>query len=42
MNRVAGMLRKIGIVITPEPTPKTNRSGWRIKNENWTADAATE
>ena len=36
MNRMAGMLRKIGIIISSEPT-ETNRSGWRIKNENWSA-----
>jgi hypothetical protein len=33
MNRIAGMLRKIGIIITPEHMPKTNRGGWRITND---------
>ncbi len=31
MNRIAGMLRKIGIIITPAPTPG-GASGWSIKN----------
>jgi len=41
MNRMAGMLRKIGIIITPEPA-ETNRSGWRITNEKWTVEAHHE
>jgi len=36
MNRMAGMLRNIGIIVSSEPT-ETNRSGWRIKNEKWVA-----
>ena len=36
MNRMAGMLRNIGIIISPEAT-ETNRAGWRIKNEKWRA-----
>jgi hypothetical protein len=36
MNRMAGMLRKIGIIISSEPT-ETNRSGWRIENQKWSA-----
>jgi hypothetical protein len=41
MNLIAGMLRKIGIIISPE-TMGTNRSGWRIKNEKWTANTSSD
>jgi len=37
MNRIAGMLRSNGIVITSAPV--ANRSGWKITNKNWTDDA---
>jgi hypothetical protein len=33
INRLTGMLRKIGIVITAETDSKTKRRLWRIKNE---------
>jgi hypothetical protein len=33
INRLAGMLRQVGIVITAKTDSKTKRHGWRIKNE---------
>jgi hypothetical protein len=39
INRLAGMLRKIGIMITAETDSKTKRRGWRIKNEKLGSEA---
>jgi hypothetical protein len=39
INRLTGLLRKIGIVITAEIDSKTKRHGWRIKNEKWSGGA---
>jgi hypothetical protein len=39
INRLAGMLRAIGISITPEMDSKTQRRSWRIKNEKWSGEA---
>jgi hypothetical protein len=33
INRLAGMLRQVGIVIATKTDSKTKRHGWRIKNE---------